>query len=345
MDRRSFIIGMGGLSAVGVGGVAPALAEGPATAVTGSVAEITLTIRGAAGATIGWADDQAYRVARAVELATDGRLRFVSAPNDTIADVEVAGADRLVALDPAFGYLAGLPGRPALDATDLMAWFNHGGGSALIDGLAQDLDVAVVPFGHRGTSKLWFRDDRPGSLAGRTVAVSGTGKAVARGLGASLLDGVDGGVAGAALADVVEASPLEVVTSGYLGHVRSVVDAAVTPRGTTLSLVFARPAWDRLPPDLQRAIQHTAERHYADAVAEDRVHADDILHGLVIEGFGLTVRLQRGTGADVEIDTIAAVAAAVIADVASGTPQARRIAASYDRFAALRRGRASYAAA
>jgi TRAP-type mannitol/chloroaromatic compound transport system substrate-binding protein len=229
-----------------------------------------------------------------------------------------------------------------LDATDLMAWFNHGGGSALIDGLAQDLDVAVVPFGHAGTAKLWFADERPGPLAGRTVAVSGTGKAVARGLGASLRDATEFGPAPAA---VVEASPLEVVTGGLLGHVRSVVDAAVTPRGTTLSLVFARPAWDRLPPDLQRAIQHTGERHYADAVAEDRAHAEDILHGLVIDGFALTGRLQRGSGADVEIGTIEAVAAAVIADVASGTPQARRIAASYDRFAALRRGLISYAAA
>lgn len=349
MDRRDFIKNTGAAAAAAVAATAGArTANASATPqpaaphVASGVRELRLSMS--------WPqngrafDDSARRLAHAITTLSAGRYRLTVAPQpagiDAIAsgnaDVYHGSAHDFVALDRAFAYFAGLPGSAALRPTYLNAWLMAGGGQALWDSLAAPHGFKPLLAGHSGArAKLWSHRpvtsisdlrglrvaasglpaDVVAALGGQAVQVSPTDFALA--LAARRIDAVEwGGTIAAYGCDLHEAAPHcqrpGLSRSGF---------------GTVLAIRSA--LWAGMPETNQAIFAAAASQELNNVVAENLSIAGK-LRAALTERHGLSFAPMPP-----EV-SVAATAAAdlVVAEVASATPEAARIHASYMAFRA-----------
>lgn len=345
MDRREFLITSGGAAVAAASPVAAQADEALAAPAVHSGHGALLRLA------MPWADmpqgpaDGAYRLARRIEVLTDGRYRIdiASGAVDVLSDADLVhcSAHAFAPLHPAFAYFAGLPGWGGLDAQDFAHWIAVGGGQMLWDDLALSHGWKPLLAGHSGeTPPLWSRDPITSldDLAGRRIATAGLGADVARALGAEARDVLAPHEAAAALADgsVLAAEAGGLVTSLASGIGRS-ARHALTPglngHGTALALNVRLSVWEQLS-EADRAILATAAAEaFQLSVAEQAAHAG-IARQVLEAGRGVHFAAWP---ADIA-EALDRVAEATIAHVAGRDEIAARIDHSYMAFRSLLSG-------
>ncbi len=338
LDRRTFLAGTGGagaaLTGLGIEAAARPASSAPSISASDTGASaVSVTVAGSGGASLDWRAEQAYRLCRATESAVPGDLFIRDALPGEPVDATFLDATQLAALDPAFAFIGGLPGTYALDARDLAAWYDHGGGADAISALAGDHGLHLILAGHGGSNRLWCRLDGASIGPGVSVSTVGLARDVARGLGATLADPTDEDPtdedptgAEQIVADVIETAPGPAVTSGLARRYKSVHATAFAPLGTTLVLALTQKATVKLGRDRIARLTAVARSQYATAVAEARSHDTFIMDGFLATG-GRVKPADPGFASAID-----AISRAVVAQTAAASASARRIDASYAAF-------------
>lgn len=345
MDRRDFLRTTGTAAAAAtvpatLPARAGATAEPPAPALAKGLREIRVATS--------WPDngkgpgDSARRLLRRIEVATEGRYRFVMIATDHQTGIEavregLAEAYHGCEHDHAthhrgFSYFAGLPAQHGLRASAIEAWLLTAGGQPLWDELAAQFGIKAFAAGHTGRSTgLWTQQAiaSPVDLAGRKVWAAGLAGDVVRGLGAepSMLPVTH--IAGAlARGEVFAAETGGAVTSyalGVLDGASHPVGTAINRTGSLLSFGLALSVWQEMS-EADRIIftaLATAEMHTA--IAEEKAHKRLLLRRYPKPG-------ARDADARDFAAAVARMSDAVVAHLASHDPTTQRLNASYQAF-------------
>lgn len=345
MHRRAFLKSTGAAAAsatAGVSAISPAAAD---TAVAPHACSHKRRLRLA----LAWADDiagpgeQAVRLARRIERATDGRLelRVTTTPARGIEALAADAADlvhgtelRHVDAQAAFGFFGGLPGAAGLAPHDLDAWIGVGGGQELWDDLAGAFGIKPLLVGHLGERPaLWSAAPIEGlaDLAGRRVHALGLAQDVLRGAGAEPVALPEERIAEAlARGDIAAAECGGALASLALGVPRvakHVAGFSLSSAGTALSLAIRRGVWDDLGASDQTIITACTAEALRLSLAETRAH-EALVRTTLAARYGVRFARPNPSAAA----AIARLADAVVADLAGRDDRAARISASYMAF-------------
>lgn len=349
MDRRDFIkhssaaaavtIGTGAVAGSAVAGQDPGVAA-PAVVPSGRALRLampwTQNGRGLA--------DSAGRLTRWLEMATDGRYRIAIADArhdlSTLAagdaDLYHGSAHEFTRLDPAFGYFAGLPGPMGLRPTYLNAWLMAGAGQTLWDDLAATHGFKPLLAGHSGArAKLWSREAirEASELQGLRIAAYGLAADVVTELGAVAVD-IPMADAGAALADgAIDAVEFGGTIAAYGCDLHQAARFCLRPglarNGFGSVLAIRNDIWRGLSTGDQAIFAAGAAQELNSNVAE-ALAASGALRAGLSERLGIAFeKLPVGLS-----DAASRAAARVVAGLASTSPAAGRIHASYGAFRA-----------
>lgn len=339
MDRRDFLK-TSGAAAAALAGTASVPSAEPALAAPALLKGLE-TYRVA----VAWPDtcagpaESARRIARAVEEASNGRLKFAfSATPDASgalrrgeADLSFASEHDLTPHHRAFAYFGGLPGQHGMNPHHLHQWLLVGGGNVLWDDLSAGFELKSLLAGHTGESSgLWSRAPIEGVGALPTLKIWATGVAedVVRGIGALPVACpaseiaatlADGRVDAAEFGGMIAASSLGIpkVASFRL-------PSAITPRGLTFSLGFTRAHWQSLTRTDQVLFENAAQTEFQTLLAEETAHTR--LMPLADSG-----REARAAAFDIA-QAVHRMSDAVIAHLAATDARSARINASYMAF-------------
>lgn len=345
MDRREFLISSGGAAVAAASPAAAQTEAAPERAAREHEADNLVRL------SMPWADaphgpaDSARRLARRIEVMTDGRYRVeVQTAGDGVqgdADLVHGSAHDHALLHPAFAYFAGLPGSGGLAPQDLAHWIAVGGGQMLWDDLAGRHGWKPLLAGHGGDAPpLWSL--RPinglGDLAGQRIAAPGLAADVARALGAEAHEVRAPETAAAALADgsahAAETGGLMTsLVSGIAASASHATGTGLNGHGTALSLNVRLSLWDRLSEADKAIFAACAAEEFQVSLAEQRVHEG--MARRVLEGSN-GVRFAPWP-ADVA-EALDRVAEATIAHVAGRDELALRIDQSYMAFRSMLSG-------
>lgn len=354
MDRRDFLKTTGAAAAVAATAVAAAEAAHAsneeaglaAPAIGKDVTELRMVMP--------WPDrvsgfaDNAHRLARRIETATDGRFRIEVGPAARGLAEAVRGGDAdfyhgtehdNLARHRAFSYFGGLPGEMGLRSSDLEAWLMVGGGQILWDDLAGDFGVKPLLVGHTGRMELMSstKIETLADVEGRKIFAMGLAREVVRGLGAEPAE-----VPASRLADaLVSGEALAVEWGGALANSALGLDAdlsrtpmpAFNRAGTVLSLGLARRVWDKLSTSDKTIFEAVAAEQFRVSLAEERAHHR--IMALARRGSEAAHPYARWRNFNADSEFLLArrrVTAAVVAEVAGSDAKAARINASYMAF-------------
>lgn len=287
--------------------------------------------------------DQAFRIARRLEAALDGRWRITTrhhahggleAVMTAEADLYMGTENHNLSYHPAFAYFAALPGAGVFNADDLTAWLSIGGGQEHWDNLAAEFNVKPFLAGHLGRwPGLWSTRpiDSLADLAGQRVAVQGLARDVMRGIGAEPVH-VPATELAAALrsGDIAAAEyggPLTSLALGLPTAAPHINGFGILEGGISLSLGIRRSLWDRLGNADRTVIAAVAAESAQLSIAEMRAH-EKPLRALIRDQYGVAFR-PLPSDAAIAIDRVAE---AVVALTASHDEIARRIDRSYHGF-------------
>jgi TRAP-type mannitol/chloroaromatic compound transport system substrate-binding protein len=331
MDRRDFL-----KSTIGAGALAGSVAGSGMAAVAAPAVVTHRTVAFAMpwrAAVAGYADD-GLRLARRIENACDGALRFDIVHGEGARDGEglaFVPAQSRVATHAAFAFFAGLPGRSALHASELEGWLTTGGGQDLWDELAAAHGFKPLLAGHTGSDPvLWSRAriQTPEDLAGRRILARGLAAEVVRALGGSVA-GADERIAQTAM----EADDLDAVEWGSLVHAAAVGVPARYPfglrgafgsAGSAMSLEVDIDLWESLPSSQRTMIAAMAAAEFRESLA-DTAATRRMTEAAVMARFGAAIDHPSFEFRSA-VDRIAAV---VVAHAAAADPMAARVNASY----------------
>jgi len=276
MDRRDFLKTGGAVVATGAAVVAPAGAAEPGPAVAPAI------LPGAKAITLAttWAPQGPgaahERLARRIEMATDGRYRIeVGAGADP--DLVYGPAGRPA--DPAFAFFAGLPFGQGLDARAQQTWLAVGGGQTLWDDLAAERGFKPLVAGHTGAGGgVWStaRLEQVSDLAGVTVGVQdGICADAVRALGAVPV-AIDPGDVKAALAEGrVDAA--DWLAPHAATDLQPLAQRLYRPGfkrdGVVLSLEVGLSLWERMSAADQAILEACAAEEHRLSLAEAYAHA------------------------------------------------------------------------
>jgi TRAP-type mannitol/chloroaromatic compound transport system substrate-binding protein len=328
MDRRQFLKSTTGAAAATAAASAAALA---APAVVSSVRELTMATAWPDG--VAGLADQAFRLARRIETATDGRYRITILPGAADGprgsyDLVHASAHRHLSHHPAFAYFAGLPIASGLSPAALPLWLASGG-QELWDDLSADLGERSLLVGHTGgASWLWSAAPIAGAddLVGRRIAAVGLGRDIVGALGGLAVDVAPADLAHALrsrAADAVEWCGLMCGSALGLDRVEAhVLGSALNPHGMAVSLGVSRKVWDAMP---------DADRTLLEAIAASE-HRESLAEAQAIDAMVHAAIAPAATPPDLA-STIAKLADAIVADVAGRDATSMRVDASYMAFA------------
>lgn len=353
MDRRSFLKSTTAAAAASAA-VAPLASSGPvaaggtpdvaapsAPAIHSGTRELVLAMP--------WRDsvsgpaDQAFRIARRLEAALDGRWRItprhhghggLEAVMTAEADLYFGTENHNLSFHPAFAYFAALPGAGVFNADDLTAWLAVGDGQDLWDGLAAEFNVKPFLAGHLGRwPGLWSARpiDSLADLAGQRVAVQGLARDVMRGVGAEPVHVPAEDLATSLISGEIAAAeyggPLTSLALGLPAAARHINGFGVLEGGIGLSLGIRRTLWDRLGNSDRTIVAAVAAQSAQLSIAEMRAH-EKPLRALIRDRFGVSFRPMPSDAA-IALDRVAE---AVVALTASHDDTARRIDRSYHAF-------------
>jgi TRAP-type mannitol/chloroaromatic compound transport system substrate-binding protein len=336
MDRRDFLKSTAGAAALAgsVAGAGTAAVAAPSV-VTHRTLPFIMPWRAAVA---GHADD-GLRLARRIESASDGALRFDIIHGDLIhgdrpprgAGLAYVPAQLRVATHPAFAFFAGLPGRSALHALELDGWLTTGGGQDLWDELASAHGFKPLLAGHGGSDPvLWSRSriEAPEDVAGRRILARGLAAEVVRALGGSPV-GADARVEETS----VEADDLDVVEWGSLVHAAAGGVPARYPfglrgafgsAGAAMSLEIEIGLWESLPASQRAIVAAMAAAEFRESVA-NAAATRRMTEAALMARFGAAID-DPSFEFRSAVDRIAAV---VVAHAAAVDAMARRVNASY----------------
>jgi TRAP-type mannitol/chloroaromatic compound transport system substrate-binding protein len=351
MHRRAFLRSTGAAAAsaavaanagaMGDAGAAPGAGEVAAPHVAPRTRRLRLAFA--------WRDDiagageQAVRLARRIERATDGRLAVTLArtQGDAFAAVAADAADLVhgtelhhVARHPAFAFFGGLPGAAGLAPHDLAAWIAVGGGQALWDDLAGAYGVKPLLVGHLGERPaLWSTApiSRLADVAGQRVHALGLAQDVVRAAGAEPValpaDEIAAALAAGEIAAAEWGGALASLAIGVPRTAKHVAGFSLSCAGTALSLAIRVDLWDDLDPADQTVIAAAAAQELQLGLAEARAH-ERVVRAALASHHGIRFAPANSDGAH----AIARLADAVVADASGRDDRAARINASYMGF-------------
>lgn len=346
MDRREFLktTGLAAATAAAASTATAATSSPPfleAPAVHAGTRDLHLAMA--------WPDsvsglaDSAYRLASRIEEATDRRYRIhltaeapgaASAFRSGDADLYHASEHDNASLDPAFAYFAGLPFSTGLAPTDLESWLILGGGQELWDGLAAEHGVKPLLAGHLGRApRLWSNRtiNALSDFEGLRVAAYGPAVAVMHALGAKTI-ALPARQLGAALsADDIDAAEfggsMHAMAAGLAPAARLAYEIDPDGAGTAISLGISRRLWESMSQADKAVFTACASEAYRLAIAESDAHESIILKALC-DLHGVSAATMPA-----EIRTaLSPISEAVVAMLATATPRAQRINASYMAF-------------
>lgn len=346
MDRREFLKSTGAAAAAGATATASTAASAaqPALAaphLSKGLKELLLASPWP-GETTGLAD-QASRLARRIEIATNRRYRVRLMPCRTggLEAVMMADADLYhgtehhhLGFHPAFAFFAGLPFFTGLDAPDLEAWLTVGGGQELWDELAGEFNVKPMLAGHTGRwPGLWSRRaiDSLADLAGAPVCVMGLGRDVMRGIGADPVVVSSADIAPALDSGEIAAAEwggaLQSLAAGLPQVAKHLTGFGINTSGTAISFGVRASLWARMDAADRAIFEAAAAAEYRLALAEARAH-EFMVRELFVDTFGVSL----APFPDDVSGALSRVADAVVAHVAGHDEQAQAINASYMAF-------------
>lgn len=287
--------------------------------------------------------DSAYRLASRIEEATDRRYRIrITAENTNSASSLASGdADLYHAsehdnanLDVAFAYFAGLPFSAGLAPADLPSWLAIGGGQELWDELAAEHGFKPLLAGHTGRApRLW--SNRPietlGDFKGLRISAYGPTVDVMHAIGAETVAMPSYRLASALRnrdIDAVEfGGALQAMAAGVAPAGRIALETDSNGAGTAITLGVSTRLWDSMSQSDRTIFTACAGEAYRLAVSENDAHEQIIVKALCdLHGVTLSTLTDDVRGA------LRPLTQAVIATLASTTPRAQRINASYMAF-------------
>lgn len=353
MDRRDFLKSGSVLAAGAVTGTGAAVAAG--SVVSGSVAgsdvaspalvaggrDVVLSAPAAMGELPLGAS--AFRLARRIETATDGRLRVVVRRTDvgnlelvTSADFDLAlgTANHNASFHPAFGVFAGLPIGEHLDAQAFNAWYAVGGGAELADDLGRAFGIKSINVGHTGVSGgLWSERiiERVGDFRGARVGVAGIARNVIRAIGGEAVslttDEMRSGFkSGALFAAEPTFQPMEPIAHWSFGP-------GLVPGGTALTVTMRSSFWSGLAASERAVLEGVFAEENRLSLAEG--FARTALLSQVTQTRRLPIALGLGVGL---VHDLSAVTRDVVSTLANVDPTSQRIVDSHRAFRRLMTG-------
>lgn len=280
--------------------------------------------------------DAAFRLARGIERSFGGGVRIVV---ETQAGGGAGNSDRIAAdfcfasessntgHAPAFAFFAELPGHLGLSAMEHVQWLEDGGGQKLWDSLAADFGFKPLLAGCSDLHPPLWSLSPVLDFNGLRVNADGLAADVLRALGGRAVDCPpeklgqalrQGTIDAAAAGDLAQA-----ISSGIATEARHALASALFGAGPILSLCVSQRLWTRLSREDRERLAQVARAHAMDAAARSAGNAHVMRHLLAQKGVAFT-----------EVDgamalAIARVSEAVVADLASRDPTARRINAAY----------------
>jgi TRAP-type mannitol/chloroaromatic compound transport system substrate-binding protein len=348
MDRRDFI------KQTSVAAVAAAVGTGASAAAHAASASVAAPAVGQGRRELRLAmpwlqngrgfDDSARRLAASLNVLSSGQLSVKVLPGGSGLDALTHGnADAyhgngrdFTALDPAFAFFAGMPGKAAMRPTYLNAWLTAAGGQSLWDDLSADHGFKPFFAGHAGgRAKLWSRT-AIGSLddvRGKRIAASGMSADIVARLGATATPLDISSTADALVSGRVDAVEGGATISGYACDLHTAARYCYAPglsrSGFTSVLAIRTPVWNSLT-GAQQALISAAVSQELNAVVAESLSVSHQLRLSLAERQGITFAPMP---ADVTAASLTAAAEAVSA-VTSSSPRAARIYASYATFRA-----------
>lgn len=340
MDRRTFLksapLGAIGLAA---GATAARNETLPAPAImTSSVRELVLSTPFPQRP--GGLSDDAFRLARRIERAFEGRLRIrletirggsVEALGRGMSDFHFATEQENVSHEPALATFAAplSPSRTGDD--DFAQWIEHGNGAALWDQCGAAFGVKPLLAARSGPAEgLWSRQPLT-TLSGLTLAADGLGADIAKGLGADVVSASHDDIAAAfenGAIDAAEVASLEdAIASGISQWATCCLSPGLFRSGSPLALGVRLSFWEGLGDEGRQRLKAVTAAHYRDSVAGQRVN-----HG-ALKTLARDAQGVRFAAAGSALSAaITRVGEAVAADLASRSPLARKVNSDYFEF-------------
>jgi TRAP-type mannitol/chloroaromatic compound transport system substrate-binding protein len=275
------------------------------------------------------------RLARRIEVATDGRYRVEITGDTTGSELTFGCAGRHAAAHRAFAFFAGLPFAQGLGAPDQHAWLTVGGGQVLWDKLAAGFGFKPLVAGHTGASAgVWAtaRLERLSDLAGLTIHAEGglAGDAL-RALGARPVrvapHALKLQLAGGQIRAAEWLGPLADVSPDMQPLAQRLYEPGFHRSGMMLSLEVSKPVWDRMSASDQAIFEACAAQEHHLSLAEARGNA--LLAARVSAPAKWPVRLAFP---DPVGDALDEALADVLESLSAADPETRRVHDSYQAF-------------
>ena len=355
MDRRNFLKSSAGIAAAIVPGTAAArAAEGTAAAraaegtaapsLSKSVQDVVLSSP--------WPDhsggyaDQVFGFGQRLERAADGRLKVhmqthTGGVHDAVANdqaiVHFSLAHEYVALHPAFGFFAGLPGGMGLPFDALERWLIAGGGGTLWDEMSATLGVKMLLAGHTGPSLgLWSA--RPltsiNDFTGQTIQTGGLADEVVKSLGGLPArvpsDNLPNALALALARGDVRAAEwgnaAHCLAAGLAEQVKYCTATGLNRSGSSLTVTVSQRVWERFGAGLQTVLTAMAAADARRSVAEASANS-----AILCQALGAVKAVQFYALPRDIAGVSDRVAEAIVADIAARDRLSARINQSYVR--------------
>ncbi len=279
--------------------------------------------------------DEACALARRLESALEARVKIdvVSGPQGSIESIAGKGADLFYGPEhanaahvPALAFMAGLPGRLALDARGLRIFMGQHGGSALWAEALEGYGVTPLYAGHAGeTPVLWSRASLP-TLSGRSIATAGLNAQVVAGLGGALVRVSSGDTAsalGSGRTDAVEiATMTQAIALKIPQFARYAARAPLADHAGALSLSLNTRVWRNWTPQMRAAVLSSV-RDYSLRRERHDAYSAPILQQAIAQAYGTIYYACK------DALRVRRVGEAVVAELAGSSEQTRQFNDAY----------------
>ncbi len=288
MDRRDFLRSTGGLTALATGCASAIVPAAATESNAASGRQLTCSFASPwAAHHAGFADD-AHRLARRIEAATDGALALdLRSGSFDRADFSIRPVQSEVLLHPAFAFFGGLPGYDVLTPRELDAWLSTGGGQELWDDLAAPHGFKPLLAGHTGPDPvLWSRKpiSKSVDLAGQRVVARGLDAEIVRALGAMPVIADETALEAALTAPdttaVVWGSLVHASASGIPAHFPHGLSGALGCAGGALALEIDLAVWNELTNAQKTAIAAVANSEFCASIADVEATRAAVAHAI-----------------------------------------------------------------
>ncbi|MBL8883838.1 MAG: hypothetical protein JNL45_12385 [Hyphomicrobium sp.] len=279
--------------------------------------------------------DEACVLARDLERALEARVKIdvVSGPQGSIESIAGKGADLFYGPEqanaahvPALAFVAGLPGRLAMDARGFRIFMEQHGGSALWAEALEGYGVTPIYAGHAGEAPVLWSRVSLNTLSGRSVATSGLNAQVVAGLGGApvpLSSGETASALGSGRTDAVEIATLTQAIALKIPQLaRYAARAPLADHAGALSLSVNTRVWRNWTPQMREAVLSSV-RDYSLRRERHDAHSAAILQQAIAQAYGTIYYDCK------DAPRVRRVGEAVVAELAGSSEQTRQFNDAY----------------